>query len=560
MNIKKTDVVRVQLSMLSAGLLCVSLLSACGSDSNNTANTERVTASQQKVTAKRSAQDIELESLDNQRSLVENFPISAYITYLDNQIKLTAITSISTNWPRFNVYQAEHAHGYIDAASEEMFYHAAEQTNQQIKQHKINALDIEAKEQLLWFVEGDETIHRLNVQTEQTEVWQFATARHFTELALQDDGQNLVWLYDQKQHEILQFNALTAQTTAYSIAKDIVINGLSYWQDQLYILVNEQQNDFVVELSVDEQHVLYQQSWKLEGFSGKQFTDMTLLPDGNIVVSMDGSDGNLVQVSDKSETLGDGPIEQSAELELVNKAALDTRIAQPSGLWPKADGGWMLVTDKAEVFVLDAAFSVTEQIDFTFSSINCNQGCTEGVVATPEGFIVLADQGLIGHFSLASGQAELIAEYQIDLLNDEGEHYDYAGIAHNPSSGNYYLLTDGNDADEADLLLTLNADFSLQSQQQVEYQGDVEDSIYSYDAQGIAYYGGYLYAISEQFTKLLKLNLNGEILTVFELDHELLAYPSDIAIKDDKVYLIGDHENDEALPPVHIFALPDSSL
>lgn len=49
--------------------------------------------------------------------------------------------------------------------------------------------------------------------------------------------------------------------------------------------------------------------------------------------------------------------------------------------------------------------------------------------------------------------------------------------------------------------------------------------------------------------------LVGEILAVYDLSEEDVADPSDFAIRDGEVFILGDHENDEAVPPVSQFTI-----
>lgn len=59
--------------------------------------------------------------------------------------------------------------------------------------------------------------------------------------------------------------------------------------------------------------------------------------------------------------------------------------------------------------------------------------------------------------------------------------------------------------------------------------------------------------LSEKYTKVIQINLVGEIIAVFYLDYEDVTDPSDLAIRNGQVYILGDHENEEPVPPVSVF-------
>ncbi|WP_042146242.1 MULTISPECIES: hypothetical protein [unclassified Pseudoalteromonas] len=135
----------------------------------------------------------------------------------------------------------------------------------------------------------------------------------------------------------------------------------------------------------------------------------------------------------------------------------------------------------------------------------------------------------------------------------EGESYSYSDLGYDVSAQEYYLVPDQNDEDAIDELIILNSDFSLKERYDITYSGETEGSIFEYDAQDVQYHQGNVYVLSEKFTKLIKLNLVGEIVAVYDLDHEDVSDPSDIALKDGQVYVLGDHENDEPVPPLSVF-------
>jgi len=120
-------------------------------------------------------------------------------------------------------------------------------------------------------------------------------------------------------------------------------------------------------------------------------------------------------------------------------------------------------------------------------------------------------------------------------------------------------VPDQNDEEAIDELIILNADFTLKERYDITYPGEAEGSIYEYDAQGVQYHQGNVYVLSEKFTKLIKLNLVGEIVAVYDPDYEYVSDPSDIALKNGQVYVFGDHQNDEPVPPLSVFDIVENN-
>ncbi len=51
------------------------------------------------------------------------------------------------------------------------------------------------------------------------------------------------------------------------------------------------------------------------------------------------------------------------------------------------------------------------------------------------------------------------------------------------------------------------------------------------------------------------MDLTGEIIASYDIDNEIVTEPSDFVFRDEHIYIIGDHENDDLVPPVAIFTL-----
>jgi len=404
----------------------------------------------------------------------------------------------------------------------------------------INAADVEVHESDYWFVSRDSFIYRYNIQSDSLDSWELDTSSIFTEITISDNTPNLVWVFDAEANNLVSFNPDTNSRKRRKIKGNMALQGISLEKDNFLILAQEGSQFAVLHYLLDDENFTHLASWYLEGFGETVFNDIALI---------------LVLVVDKSELSGVGPIEESAELQLVKQINLPEGITQPSGIWSMDDGTWMLITDQAEMYSLSADFQLLEKVAIEFESINCNQGCTEAIVGGKDKFYALTDSGLIGHFAKSNGSYKLETEYQLEEKDADGNPYEYSALAHNPDSGEFYLITDQNDEDVTDELIILDSNFSLIEKHNITYKESVENSIYSYDAQGLVLVGDALLVLSEQFTKVLKLSLEGEILEVYELDEEDVSHPSDIAVRDGQIYIIGDHENEDPVPPVSVFEI-----
>lgn len=528
---------------LIAASLSMALI-ACGSNSNN--STTITPPAAEKPTVK-------LVLPEQGQAMIEGFPVALYVTYPDGEYTVDSITSIDINWPSVDIYQSGKELGFIDGASNELFYRATHQSASDV----LNAVDLEPQAQQLWYVSADNSLYRYDADSGTTSSWSVNQNGEFTELAIDETGQSDVWLYDQAGHQLVHFNVDTEQVTEYNLEGEFSIAGLAISGENFLVLANNGVDHAIMHYQVADSALTHTASWQLEGFEGEFFNDVGLFPDGRVAVSTTAAEQNLYLVVDKAANQGDGPIDNDAELELVAQHPIDDAIAQPSGIWSMADGSWMLITDQAEMFALDSEFNITETYDIAFNSINCNQGCTEAIVGSAEGFYALADDGLVGYFTKSQEGYTLTQEFQINATDENDEPYDYAGLAHNPSTGEFYVVPDQDGEDEEDKLIVLDSNFSVKSTHPFSYVGEIDGSIHEFDAQGVHYHDGFIYVLSERYTKVLQLDLKGEIVNVFDFSEEDVKSPSDIAIRDGLIYIPGDHENHESVPPISVFGIDD---
>ena len=524
-----------KLKMAIASVMCLNLAACGGSDNKNNIQVPELAF---------------VEPAEN-AVLVEDFPLSLYVTHQSGASDLSGVTSIDVNWPEFDVYQAGIEVGAIDGGSEELFYQRKEASNKL----PLNAADIERVEDVYWYVSADNKVTRYNAADDTTDTFELDAGSRFTEVASSEETGSKIWLYDANKHQLIKFDTQNNRSDKYQLSQQLEVQGLALGEGSLLLLSRVGNEQLVAQYQLWTNAIQHQSSWVLEGFEGIDFNDVLLMPDGRMALSSSDPKHNIVLVTDKSEMNGEGPVADSGELELFQQIALAEEIQQPSGLSRTDAGNWLLLTDQAEVFELDSDFALLNRIPLEFDTITCGQGCTEAIVAVGDGFYVMTDAGIVAEFQLQGDGYRLRQEYVIESPASDGKAYEYSGLAYDDSTGNFFVVTNSDDAEEEDLLLQLNGDFTLLSSHTISYPGEAEGSIFQFDAQGVFYEQGSVYVLSEVFTKVLQLNLEGEIGSVYELDNEDVAEPSDIVLHDGLVYITGDHENDEPVPPISVFEL-----
>jgi len=516
---------------------------ACGGGSSKSKNknhqTERADA----------AGSIELVTPAAGNAMIEDFPLAEYVT-LDGEMPFSNITSIDINWPEFHIQQSGIELGFVDGESDELFYHSLSEVSSGV----VNASDFDKQASNTWIVSGDNTLALVN--DAGTINYELDAGSEFTEVTVSDDAPQTIWTFDIANNAIYVFDQATETYQWLSIEGNMNITGISANEDNFLVLADDAQGTVVSHYSIDGIELEYNSSWYIEGFEQEPvFNDISLMPDGRVAVSTTDTQNNLFLLLDAAALTGAGPIEDSAELELVNTIELPEEIQQPSGLWSMADNSWIIVTDQAEVAELDENFNLISIQDLSFDSLTTNQGSTEAVVGGDGEFWALTEKGLVGHFVKGADGFSLNTEYNIDITDEDGESYEYSGLAYNDVDDQFYLIPNSVDEHVDDEIFVLDSSFKLISRTAIFSQEETEGSTNEYDAQGLLYENGELLVLSEQFTKVLRVSLSGEILDVFELDRDDVFDPSELAMRDDQLYIIGDHENGDPVPPVAIFSI-----
>ncbi|GLR72152.1 hypothetical protein [Agaribacter marinus] len=494
--------------------------------------------------------NLALEQID--KSMVEDFPLAKFVKYDFEFQRLDNIDAIQFSPPFLNVLQHKQTFGAIDAGESELPYLLIEDT----PSNHLDALDFVAFDDSYWSVKGDEGV--FSFALDGSSIREFSNANaEFTEIT-KEDATDTAWLYDKNNTMLVALNTSTGEFSKTKLKGLDSVTGLHVNNKVLTMLVNKDNESAIVQIDTSDSQFSLIDGWHIEGFDTDGiFNDITIFGDGRLIVSIDSMSENLYVLADKEELLGVGPIEDSVSLEVSDTIALPEVILQPSGIHAADDGKWLVITDQAEAYVLGEDFSLENSTKLSFDSINCNQGCTEAIIGDSTQYYAITDAGLVGRFELANGEYNLAQEYELDITSSEGDTYIYAGLTQNKMTGEYYLIPDDNSPDTEDELLVLDNEFSLLSRHDITFASEVDGSIHQYDAQGVEYYDGAIYVLSQQFTKVLKLNLNGEILSVFDIDPEDVSEPSDFTIINDLIYVVGDHEDDQPAPPITVYGLPE---
>ena len=482
------------------------------------------------------------------RTMEEDFPLSLHVDYGPHD-PINHPTSVAINLPMIEVLQRNKAYGGINASESLLPY-----TPLTADDDLLEALDFDHDgEGIYWYVDGSRNVFYQD--TARGLEWEWRLWGHFTlsEIATSPDS-NYVWVYDACRGDLLRLHKLFPWCyTRFKFDRPMEITGLAMDETSVYVLDRASGAHVIYQFEMGNYSLDYVSSWQVLGFEDDLITDLSVgLPDDSILIATTNPDLSLVLIEDKNKERI-SPIENTAELAVVDLITLPEDIRQPSGIWQNAQGHWFLTTDQAEVFELDEDFQGVGQFDVNFQNVECNQGCTEAISGANTDLYVLTDLGYVARYDMDTYQYQ--QEFDVAYAGSDGDVLSFSGLTHRPDTNSFYLLSDGDD-DQEDFLLEVDTAFNELSRRSLSYQGDVEGSIFDYDTAGVQYYNGKIYALSYLYNDLLEISLDGEILRTFGIDPTVLREPADMFIRDDRIYMVGDHENSEPTPPVAVFALP----
>ncbi|TQV87446.1 hypothetical protein FLL46_12395 [Aliikangiella coralliicola] len=408
----------------------------------------------------------------------------------------------------------------------------------------------------VWYVKGDDQIYFKADSGCSEQSFNFPN-RNLTEIHW--DSENLaLWAFDQIAGDLLRLNWSGELEQIHNLTQNnqqIQINGLSSYDGNLWLLTDEAPGQFVYELSTSDD-LATQRSWKIELAGETDYTDIQVFDKYSAFISRSSdSDATIIQVKDKSAYTGDGPLSNTGQLSMLNTHDLPDEIRQPSGIYPRLDGGWWVATDQAEVFELTADFSeIRARVKLEFEDIVCNQGCIEMVVSTDgSSFYAISDSKQVVHYQQYGSDYQKAAEFSLEISPDQ----DFAGIAYNPDSENFYMVNNSVDEFEQDTLYVLDKNWQVQQQFPLSFNGNIIEEANEYNAEGIAYSNNKLYLLSAAFTEILVLSTEGAIEQVIDFSQDPISEPSDLSVIDNQLWMIGDNERNEPTAPVAVFSLPD---
>lgn len=483
------------------------------------------------------------------RTMAEDFPLSLHVDYGSHD-RIDHPTSVAVNFPLIEVLQRHQAYGAIDASESQLPYSPLD-----INNHLLGALDFNHDGNgAYWYVDGSRTIYFLNTQNGIARNWQLWGHFNFSEIATSPDS-DYVWAYDACRGDLLRIPKLSPWCfTRFKFDRPMDITGLTVDETSVYVLDIALGSHVIYQFEIGNLALDYVSSWEVLGFDDDLITDLSLVPDGSFLIATTDPELSLVLIEDKEKELV-SPIDNTDELAVLDQINFPQNVTQPSGIWRDSQGHWFFTTDQAEVFELDESFQNIGQFDAQFESVACNQGCTEAITGKDNDLFVLTDFGFVARYERGADSYQYRQEFELNYKGRDGEPLTFSGLTHRPDTNTFFLMSDGED-DQEDFLLEVDENFIEISRHSLSYQGQVEGSIYNYDAAGIQYYNGKIYALSYAYNDLLEISLEGEILRTFGVDRELLREPSDMFIWNDLIYMVGDHENNEPTPPMIVFTLP----
>ena len=483
----------------------------------------------------------------------EDFPLWRFVVDGDGY-NLANISAIDIEFPHAMVLQKGTSFGVIDAGQEDLPY------ARHIAAGILHAHDFTHIEDRVWSVEADESVYLNRATFDGSGFSLDASYRRqgavFTEIAYGSNA-NQVWLYNEADHTL---GALMPNSEVdaehwrfYVLDDDIDIVDLTVEGSHLMVTYHYQGSLRVNVFDAAGDGLQVIESWEIVGYPNKVATDASFLPDGRMLVSFEGLEENLYLVAKHEPEPSVSPLAPVGELTLDHFLDFNTAITQPSGFAPRSDGSWFVLTDQREVFIVKSDFSVIEhQGHVSFDGIACIQGCTEGIATVDDNhFLVITDSATVGYFSVQAQGYQRESQFALEI--SVGDRF--SGIAFDPIRQFIYVINDNDNENTQDALYTFDYSDGFSLVSRVFVNGGAAN-VSPYDAQGISYDNDQLFVVSEAFTQVLVLNLQGEVEYTLGFNREDVEEASDIAIYNGRVYIPSDNEDGEPAPSVGVYFLP----
>ncbi|MFL2546216.1 MAG: hypothetical protein ACJ0SL_02475 [Candidatus Rariloculaceae bacterium] len=248
-----------------------------------------------------------------------------------------------------------------------------------------------------------------------------------------------------------------------------------------------------------------------------------------------------------------GPILISEFRSAEPASQLPGGIEQPSGISYVEDADRFFVsTDQAELFVLDGALSAFQSSKvLARKPLILRQGSVEAATAiSSDSAIVAGEMDSLELWRWAADDS-WYRDAIIEISGYDGE-IEFAGVAYNPDSDEYYAATD-----EAFEVLVLDAAGAVLRTIALTEGLDLKAgrALSEYAISGLDYAEGKLYVLTETYNTILVIDsANGiERIVGVEGGGQLAA----IAIANGRAYMPVDHNWNEERPPLYVVDLTD---
>lgn len=197
-------------------------------------------------------------------------------------------------------------------------------------------------------------------------------------------------------------------------------------------------------------------------------------------------------------------------------------VQEPSGLAinPSTNTLFTISDNANNVYELSLTGEIVNEYSFTGDDL-------EGISMFVNNKILMAEERTkeIIEFDLST---EVFTKHEIDYDNN-AENSGIEGVTYNPNNNRIYSLNEKNPG----LLLTLNTNFQVESQTNLDFASDYSGICYDSNLD-------MLWIVSDQSKTLNKCSLTGDLIKKYDISIEKAE---GIAVTSNRIYIISDAEN-----------------
>jgi len=236
-----------------------------------------------------------------------------------------------------------------------------------------------------------------------------------------------------------------------------------------------------------------------------------------------------------------GPLELSAQLAPVMEIPLPDEIEQPSGIQHRGDRVF-ISTDQAELFVLDGQFQAQiERADLVGGLLMFKQGSLEGIEVIDDTLLAIGEFGAIRVWGTDGVAWQRLAD---ETLLESIAEAEYSGITY--FSGQRYATSEDSPA-------IVNLDTGMVHALDFGSFLKANEDPSALQFSGLASEGGRLFVLTESYSSILVVDPNSfRVLAVYGIEPGPVA---DLAVRDQRAYVVVDHNLDEPKPPLFVYDL-----